>query len=122
VARQQIEELRVFEGDPREQDPEDIEPMRAYKLMPRWGQVVAWIAWELPWQLYTVVTGGLLWAYCDWSTTWKIAVVVCLALGYGASRFRKVAPNPFRKVVIVTRKLMPRELIDAAERGQAPGV
>lgn len=117
MARAQLEELSLVEDNLDDYDPADLDRLRAYKMMPRWGQALAWLVWEMPWPWYVIVTGGGLWiAYAN-TLTWKIVALV-FALGFAVgAHARKRTRSPFRYFVIVTRRAVPGGLADAAASG-----
>lgn len=121
MARQNLEEVSIVEGDLNDHDPEDLAQRRAYTMMPLWGQFLAWMLWELPGAWYCIVSGGLLWIFYATSLAWKIAVTcAALFLAVGAHTRRRVR-SPFRYYVIVTRKLVPGHIADAAASGPTAG-
>lgn len=109
----------MLDGDPDEFDAEDLDRIRAHKMLPRWGQFAAWIAWQLPWSVFFFFTAGPLWIFFEWALWWKIALAVFVLLTVLLHTARK-QPNPFKRFVIVTRKPIPGELVDRARAGAAP--
>lgn len=119
MAKPKMEELRVLDGDPDDYDAEDLDRLRAYKMMPRWGQLLAWIAWELPWPIYFLLAVGPLWLFFEWVLWWKIAALFAAFVALLMKMARRQA-SPFRRFVLVTKQLVPGELADTAAAGAAP--
>lgn len=119
MAKAKLEELRILQGDPDDYDMEDLDRMRAYKMMPRWGQLLAWIAWELPWPVFFTITGGGLFLFYAWTWVWKVALVLCAAIALFMRQARQQT-SPFRRFVIVTKRIVPGDVAAAATRGEAP--
>lgn len=103
---EKLEEVRMVE-DPDNYDPEEVERLRASNMMPRWGQLLAWVVWELPWALYLALTVAPLLVWFQWTTLWKVlsltAVLGTAVMAHARSRVR----NPFRTYVLVTRRAVP---------------
>lgn len=117
MARPKLEEVSIVEDDLDDYDPEDLAQLRAYKMMPRWGQVLSWLLWEMPWPWYVIVAGGSLWIFYENTLTWKVVALVTALLFVIGGHARKRTRSPFRYFVIVTRKPVPGGLADAASRG-----
>ena len=112
----QLEEVRLVEGDLDDFDEEDIERWLASRMMPRWGQVVAWFVWELPWSWFVLLVGGLLWLTFSWTTPWKVAALISIPIAAFFLHARATIRNPFGPYVLVTRRPVPE-----TETPKAPG-
>lgn len=121
MARPQLEEIRLYEGNLDDLDAEDVERLRAYRMMPRWGQALSWLLWEMPWPWYVIVTGGGLWVFYSNTIAWKIAALVLALLFAIGGHARKRTRSPFRYFVFVTRHPVPGHVADAASAGPIRG-
>jgi hypothetical protein len=105
------------------EDPEEPEEgfVRAVKTMPLWGQVFAWLSWRMPLGALFLAALGVNAAYFGGWVSGVSAIVADAALVvffFWAVYCRNNYPNPWRFAVIVTRRPIPRELREAALRGE----
>lgn len=101
-----LEEVRLV-NNPDDHDAEDIERLRAANMMPRWGQILAWLVWELPWAVYGIVAVAPLVVWFRWTTAWKLTALGVALVGAFMLHARERVRNPFRTYVLVTRRPVP---------------
>lgn len=104
--------------DLEDEEPDEY-PVRAAETFPIWGQLLAWATWRCPmWVYLGIFVGGIALALFGYAGYGVAAGLV----GLGTSGFclyaRTQQPDPFRYMVIVTKRPVPTEDIEAAARGE----
>ena len=93
-------------------------PVRAVETFPVWGQVFAWMTWRCPmWCYFVVFVAGVVLpvlGHVAWGAVMGLLGLVSMAFCLYA---RTQQLDPFRTAMIVTRRPVPAEDVEAAARG-----
>jgi len=104
----------LYDGD----DMPDEYPVRAADTFPAWGRLLAWMTWRCPMLVYLAgVGGGIGMALLQHPGQGVALGLASLTVAGYCLYARKMQPDPFRYMVLMTDNPIPREDLAAAASG-----
>ena len=105
--------------DDDDHDPEDESPVRAADTFPWWGHALAWLTWRCPMRVYlSGIAGGVALGLLERPGQGVALGLVSLTVTAYCLYARKLQPDPFRYMVLLSQAPLPPEDIAAAAAGQ----
>jgi len=100
-------------------DPDEEMPVRAADTFPLWGRALAWLTWRCPmWAYLSLIGGGVALSLLERPGKGVALGLVGLTLAAYCLYARKMQPDPFRYMILLSQAPLPPEDVAAAAAGQ----
>ena len=100
-------------------DPEEETPVYAADTFPWWGRALAWLTWRCPMWIYGLdLVGGVVWCLMGHPGKGTALGLLSLTLIAYCVYARKMQPDPFRYMILLSQTPLPPEDIEAAASGR----
>ena len=95
-------------------DPDEEQPVRAADTFPLWGRALAWMTWRCPMHLYLAgIVGGVALSLLERPGKGVALGLTSLIVTAYCLYARKMVPDPFRFMVLISQAPLPPEDVAA---------
>lgn len=99
-------------------DPDEEMPVRAADTFPWWGYLLAWLTWRCPmWTYLSLIAGGIVIGLFERPGQGVALGLTGLTLTAYCLYARKMQPDPFRYMILLSQAPLPPEDVAAAAAG-----